>query len=186
MRHTSSSLICFPKLVAWAAGNPGWARLIATIRFGMSRLFLGCSSRMRTQPWSMRTRSRHAIEEYRHMPSWYPDPDWQTFRAQPHSAGANNSVSVSHQHMSKYHHTYSIWKSLPHNSVSYTLFDCTAGPSYNIHVMNTRWMSILILIPSGLVYKIRCACNRIISGDQARKLRFPCLGRCVAATALFE
>ena len=61
-----------------------------------------------------------------------------------------------------------------------------AGPSYNIHVMNTRWMSILILIPSGLVYKIRCACNRIISGDQARKLRFPCLGRCVAATALFE
>ena len=77
--HTSSSLICFPKLVARAAGDPGWARLIAPIRFGMSRLFLGRSSRMRVQPWSMRTRSRHAIEEYRHMPSRYPDPDWQHF-----------------------------------------------------------------------------------------------------------
>ena len=97
-------------LVARAAGSP---RLIAPIRFRMSRLFLGRSSRMRAQPRSMRTLLRHAIKEHRHMPSRYPEPDWQTFCAQPHCAGANNSVSVSHQHMSKYHHTYSIWKALP-------------------------------------------------------------------------
>ena len=100
--YASSSLICFPKLieialVARAAGSP---RLIAPIRFGMSRLFLSRSSRMRAQPRSMRTLSGHAIEEHRHMPSRYPEPDWQTFCAQPHCAGANNSVSVSHQHMS--------------------------------------------------------------------------------------
>ena len=100
--YASSSLMCFPKLieialVARAAGSP-W--LIAPIRFGMSRLFLGRSSRMRAQPRSMRTLSRQAIEEHQHMPSRYPEPDWQTFCAQPHSAGANNSVSVSHQHMS--------------------------------------------------------------------------------------
>ena len=58
------------------------------------------SSHMRAQPRSMRTLSRHAIEEHRHMPSHYPEPDWQTFCAQPYCAGANNSVSVSHQHMS--------------------------------------------------------------------------------------
>ena len=101
--YASSSLICFPKLievalVARAAGSP---RLIAPVRFGMSRLFLGRSSRMRAPPRSMRTLSRHAIEEHRHMPSRYPEPDWQTFWAQPQCAGANNSVSVSHQHMSK-------------------------------------------------------------------------------------
>ena len=111
----SDFFICFPKLVeialvARAAGSP-W--LIAPIRFGMSRLFLGRSSRMRAQPRSMRTLSRHAIREHQHMPSRYPEPDWQTFCAQPHCAGANNGVSFSHQHMSKYHHTYSIWKSLP-------------------------------------------------------------------------
>ena len=113
--YASSLLICFPKLIkiallARAAGSP---RLIAPIRFGMSRLFLGRSSRMRAQPRSMRTLSRHAIEEHRHMPSCYPEPDWQTNCAQPHCADANNSVPVSHQHMSKYHHTYSIWQSLP-------------------------------------------------------------------------
>ena len=100
--YASSSLICFPKLikialVARAAGSPG---LIAPIRFGMSRLFLGHSSRMRAQPRSMRSLSGHAIEEHRHMPSRYPDPDRQTFCAQPHCAGTYNSVSVSHQHMS--------------------------------------------------------------------------------------
>ena len=101
--YARSFFICFPKsikiaLVARAAGSP---RLIAPIRFGMSRLFLGRSSCMRAQPWSMRTLSRHAIEEHRHMPSRYPEPDWQMFCAQPHCAGANNSVSVSHQYMSK-------------------------------------------------------------------------------------
>ena len=111
--YASNFFICFPKLVkialvARAAGSP---RLIAPIRFGMSRLFLGM--RMRAQPRSMRTLLRHAIKEHRHMPSRYPEPDWQTFCTQPHCAGANNSVSVSHQHMSKYHHTYSIWKALP-------------------------------------------------------------------------
>ena len=100
--YASSLLICFPKLIeialaAQAAGSP---RLIAPIRFGMSRLFLGRSSCTGTQPRSMRTPSRHAIEEHRHMPSRYPEPDWQAFCAQPHCAGANNSVSISHQHMS--------------------------------------------------------------------------------------
>ena len=112
---SSFFFICFPKLikialVAQAAGSP---RLIAPIRFGMSGLFLGRLSRMRAQPWSIRTLSRHAIEEHRHMPSCYPEPDLQTNCAQPHCTDANNSVSVSHQQMSKYHYTYSIWKSLP-------------------------------------------------------------------------
>ena len=113
--YASSLLICFVKLIeiALVARAAGLPRLIAPIRFGMSRLFLGRSSCMRAQPRSMRTLPRHAIEEHRHMPSRYPEPDWQTFCAQPHCAGANNIVSVSHQYMSKYHHTYSIWKSLP-------------------------------------------------------------------------
>ena len=111
--YASSLLICFPKLIEIAlvvpvAGSP-W--LIAPIRFGMSRLFLGSSSCMRAQPRSMRTLSRHAIEEHQHMPSRYPEPNWQMFCAQPHCAGANNSVCISHQHVKypKYHHTYSIW-----------------------------------------------------------------------------
>ena len=100
--YASGLCICFPKLieialVARAAGSP---RLLAPIKCEMSQLYLGRSSRMRAPPRRLHTLSRQAIEEHRHMPSRYPEPDWQTFCAQPHCAGANNSVSISHQHMS--------------------------------------------------------------------------------------
>ena len=38
----------------------------------------------------------------------YPEPDWQAFCAQPHCAGANNSVSISHQHMSSIQNTITL------------------------------------------------------------------------------